>query len=204
MKPVEDVLPTEISDVFSSLGFDDEAGIVIESVEFAEKDIHIIFSIRFEQDTTNQLWRLQVNDVEEERIISEWTPNINIYKEHVLLLDYIDNYSELYFKGTTTNSEALFIDIFKSITQLSEDLSDISKYIFPPERITELSCQGYGLFARGPVTILREYERCLLKHGIKPIFIGEIKPTADKKQLRLITIGNSYCIGRTFQFERKA
>jgi hypothetical protein len=199
---VEDTLPNELNDVLNSPEFDDEAGIVIESVNFAEKDISLIFSIRFDSDTSQQFWQLTVSDVEDERIVNEWVESIHVYKEHILLLEYNDNYAELYFNGTTGQSQELFVDIFQSLMKLSGNLSDISKYVLSLEAVSTLSSQGYGLFARGPKTILKVYAACISKYGIKPVFIGEIESSPENKAMKLLKMGNSYVIGHTFEFER--
>jgi len=198
----ENLLPAELNEVLNSPEFDDDAGLLVDSAKFIEESLIITFSIKYseDQEMTNQLWNIIVGGIEEEHISTNWAQNINIYKEHVLLLAYNDIHTELYFKGTTNRSQELFIDIFKSITKLSSDSPFISKYIFSPEAIDELSQQGYGLFARGPKTILKIYEQCLIKYGIKPSLIGEMKPS--KKSLELLILGDSYFIGENFTFEK--
>ncbi|HEY2581584.1 MAG TPA: hypothetical protein VGI43_07250 [Mucilaginibacter sp.] len=195
-------MPKELNEILDSLEFEEVGGIVIESVKFIENDVNFIFSIRFDSAVPRQNWQVMVKGVVDECVINEWTQNIDVYEEHVLLLDYIDNHSELYFNGATKNSDALFIALFQSVTQLTDKISHISKYLFSLESVNELSSQGYGLFARGPKTILDVYARCIEKQGIKPIFIGLFTPSHEHKQLRLLEIGNSYFIGESFLFER--
>jgi len=198
-----ETLPKELNEILNSAEFDDEAGILIESVTFIGEDLHLIFSIRFDGDISHQLWKVIINDIEDEQITRNWTQSIGIYEEHPLLLEYIDTHTELYFNGASNNWQELFIDIFQSLMSMVDSINDISSYLFSTERINELSLQNYGLFARGPKTILRIYEQCLLKQGIKPIYIGEVEPTSKNKSLKLLKLGDSHFIGQNFQFERK-
>jgi hypothetical protein len=193
------ILPKELHDILHSPEFDDDAGILIESIDFKEPDVYLTFSIRFDIDTPKQNWQIIVSESKEEQIINEWTQDIDVYEAHVLLLEHNDIYTELYFTGTTTNSDALFIDIFKGLIELSDNANEISKYIIPPEYLDKLSTQGHGLFARGPKTILEIYEQCLIKHGIKPTFIGNTEFPIEYKLLKL---GSSFFVGQNFQFSK--
>ena len=204
MKQIEEPLPKDIADLLDSPEFDDEAGLLIESVEFSDADLRLTFSVRFFNDEIpKQLWQVTVTDVKEEYIKRGWTQNLAIYKKHILLLEYHDLNPELYFKGSTKNDERLFIDIYNSIRQLADNFNHISKYILPPERIKTLSNQNYGLFARGPKTILDIYANELIKQGIKPIFIGDGGLFNKDIHLKLLEFGESYFIGSDFIFERK-
>jgi hypothetical protein len=208
MQPIKDDLPYEINTILNSPEFDDEAGIIIESVKFDDKNILLVFSIRFAEGIQQQFWQIIMDGVQEEKIVHEWIefePNsepIEVYNKHFLLLEYTDNYTELYLKGTTQEPEALFIDVFESINVLYSERLEASKYVLPLDEIKRLSVQEHGLFARGPKTILKIYEQCLIKYGIKPIFIGEREPSSENKSLKLLKLGNSYFIGNQFQFER--
>ena len=119
-----DELPYELAEVLNSLEFDDDAGIVIESVKFTDQLTELIFSIRFFDEIPRQLWTVSMDDTIEKHITQEWTQNIHIYLEHVLLLEYIENHSELYFKGIAKDTDELFIDIFQSISNLSGEISE--------------------------------------------------------------------------------
>ncbi|RVU02385.1 hypothetical protein EOD41_00135 [Mucilaginibacter limnophilus] len=197
----EDALPQELTVILDSPEFDDEAGIVIDAVEFKNSDLLLDFSFRYWNDETPpQRWQLTVSDYKEEKIVRDWTQDIALYKQHPLLLEHIDTYTELYFKGTTTQSQELFIDIYQSLLTLTEDNVNLGEYVLTPGRVMELSQQGYGLFARGSKTILMLYRQCLTKYSIHAYFVGERERSEEDGALKLFQIGSSYIIGRTFHF----
>ena len=202
MKLINCPLPNELSKVLDSPEFDDEAGIVIQSVQFIKNDLHVIFLIRFGDDEEQQSWKVTVINLKEEQIIISWAQDIRIFQEHPLLLDHNDSQTNLYFNGTTSESKELFIDIFKSIMQLSKNESHVLKYIFSPESVSERCGWGYGMFANGPKTILDLYAQCIGKYGMNPYFITTAEPLGEHKQLKLLEIGDSYFIGESFLFER--
>jgi hypothetical protein len=140
--------------------------------------------------------------LQEEKIVRDWTQDIALYKQHPLLLEHTDTYTELYFKGTTTQDKELFIDIYQSLLNLKVRIGDLGEYVLTPGRVMELSQQGYGLFARGSKTILALYQQCLTKYGIYAYFVGERERSEEDGALKLFQLGSSYVIGRNFKFER--
>jgi hypothetical protein len=201
---VEDVLPFELNETLNSSEFDDEGGLVIESINHRDDIIAITLSIRFDavKNTPNHLWLITACGVEIMRTLINWTQEIKLYNKHTLLLEFIDIEAELYFNGTTDNPQGLFVDISLELGNLAGNNIDVVNYIIPFTEVRKLSQQQYGLFAKGPKTILEVYASCLTKNGIKPIFIGEYEPTEASKSLKLLRLGESYCIGHTFKFER--
>lgn len=200
---VEDALPQELTATLDSPEFDDEAGIVIDAVRFTESDCLLDFSFRYwDDETLPQRWQLTVGGYKEEKIVRDWTQDIALYKQHPLLLEHTDTYTELYFKGTTTQAQELFIDIYQSLLNLTEGIGNLGEYVLTPGRVMELSQQGYGLFARGSKTILTLYQHCLTKYGIHAYFVGEREQSEEDSKLKLFKLGSSYIIGRNFKFER--
>lgn len=200
---VEDLLPQELTAILDSPEFNDEAGIVIDAVKFTDSDLLIDFSFRYWKDeTSTQRWQLVVADFKEEKIVQDWTQDIALYKQHPLLLEHTDTYTELYFKGTTTQSQELFIDIYQSLLNLKVHIGDLGEYVLTPGRVMELSQQGYGLFARGSKTILTLYQQSLTKYGIHAYFVGEREQPKEDRSLKLFELGSSYIIGSNFKFER--
>jgi hypothetical protein len=200
---IVETLPSELLDVLKSPEFDDEAGILIESVQYSDDDLCLTFTIRFYDNVSQQqLWQVKVEDVKDEKIVRNWTQSIELYKTHPILLEYTDVHTELYFKGLTRQSHELFIDIFESVIQLSSNIEDVLQYIFTPNRVNELSQQGYGLFASGPKTVLKIYEQCLIKYNIHAYFVSEYEQSKENQKLKYFKLGNSYVIGKTFLFKR--
>jgi hypothetical protein len=200
---VKDELPQELTVILDSPEFDDEAGIVIDAVEFNNNDLLLDFSFRYWDDETNpQRWQLTVGGYKEEKIVRDWTQDIALYKQHPLLLEHTGTYTELYFKGTTTQAQDLFIDIYQSLLNLTEDIGNLGEYVLTPVRVMERSQQGYGLFARGSKIILTLYQQSLTKYGMHAYFVGEREQSEEDGALKLFQLGSSYVIGKNFKFER--
>jgi hypothetical protein len=181
--PIIEDLPLELLSVLNSPEFDDEAGMLIKSVEYVENDLIVMFSINFGGHMADQTWQINIQDVKEERIIRNWSEVLVLYSQHPLLLEYTDIQTELYFKGTTVEWRNLFIDIFEMVLELTEDKADVLQYIFSPQMIKEKSQYGHGLFARGPLTILKIYEQCLVEYGLHAYYLGSVNAQKKIKNL---------------------
>ena len=200
---VETALPENLTAMIDSPEFDDEAGIVIDTISFTELNCLLEFSFRYwEDEMPPQRWQLTVSAYKEERIVRDWTQNIALYEEHPLLLKHTDTYNELYFKGTTIQAKELFIDIYQSLLNLTEDIGDLAEYVLTPSRVMELGQQGYGLFARGSKTILTLYQKCLTRYGIHAYFLVGREKSEEDRRLKLFQLGSSYIIGKTFYFQQ--
>ncbi|MBS7565758.1 hypothetical protein KHS38_15220 [Mucilaginibacter sp. Bleaf8] len=202
MTKIEEPLPKELTDIMDITEFENEAGIVIDSVIFNTYELYLNFSFRYYDETPPKKWRLTVGHAKEERIVRDWTSCIALYKQHPRLLEYTDAHTELYFNGTSTQSLNLFADIYKSLQTLTDNLDELKGYVLGPCTTEALCQQGYGLFARGPKTILMLYQQCLIKHGIHSYFVGKREALAEDSTAKLFTLGDSYIIGQDFHFER--
>lgn len=199
---VEEAFPKELTNVLDSPEFDNEAGIMMESAQFTEYGVDFRFSIRFFEDP-QQMWSIRIEGVKEEKLVRDWTQSIALYSKHPLLLGHAETYTELYFKGTTSQPNGLFTELFKRIIELSEEMEEVLPYILTPNRINEVSQQRFGLFARGPKTILKIYEQCLKEYGIHAYYISEYEQSINDRNLKLFKLGDSYIIAQSFLFKRE-
>lgn len=194
------IIPPDLQTILDSLEFEENGGLVISSLNYENNKLKILFKLLYPDiDKPNQIWQLDVLGVEKERFIRNWTTSLEIYSDHFLLYEYIDNYSELYFHGSTSNPEKLLLDLYSShLTHYGKNL-DFGIGINAPNGMLKLCTNDYGLFARGPKRILMKYSECLLINGIKSNFINEIESV--KKELKLLIFGESYFIAKDFKFK---
>src|ERR1035437_4650224 len=160
-------LPKELVDNLDKLEYQEDGGILINSVQLIEKDLQVDFTLSFGgYNIPQQIWSIDIKEIKKEKITIEWTNYTEIYSDHYLLYEFIDNFTELYFNCKADNSERLFIDLYQ-IHKALYNLIDFGTYINAIDGLTKLCNSEYGLFARGPKNILTQYEKCLINHGVK-------------------------------------
>lgn len=202
MKKFDYKLPEALEEVLNSLEYEEVGGIVIKATRFDKDDIYLKIHVFCDSlESPLQKWEVKVVNSKTEKITVNWCNNFQFFCEHVLLAEYQDNYAELYFNDTSDKVNEIFIDIYKSLLVLGNSV-DIAKYAYSPKSLELLCKQSYGLFARGPMTILSIYNKVLSKFGLKTNFMSEIESTAEHKNLKLLIIGESYFIGQDFVFNK--
>ncbi len=194
-----DIFSTDFKTILDSLDYQENGGLVISSLKYINDDLKVMFTLSFgDNETPEQFWQLDIVDIEKERFVRNWATFPEIYSDHFLLYEFIDNYTELYFNGSTSNPEKILIDLYNShISNYNNDL-EFGLGINAPNGMLKLCTNDNGLFARGPKRILNKYAECLNANGIKTNFISEIE--SDKKDLKLLIFGDSYFIAKDFKF----
>ena len=201
MKELLDYLPQELVDNLDKIEYQEDGGLMINTIKLVDEDLIVIFKLSFGgYNLPIQTWQIDIKKIKTEKIIFDWANYPEIYSDHSLLRDYLDNYTELYFNSKTENSEKLFIDLFKTHNLHFGKWIDFGTCINAPDGILELCKSDSGLFARGSKRILEKYEDCLIRHGIKTKFIGEVE--SEDKDFKLLIFGKSYFIAKDFEFRR--
>ena len=201
MKELLNELPKELVENLNKTEYVEDGGLLIRSIRYIGDKLEVEFILSFgDYENPKQNWRLNIIGIKKEKIVINWASYPEIYSEHFLLYDFLDNYTELYFNSKASDSEKLFIDLFTKHNALFGRWIDFESYIHIPKDYSKLCSTQNGLFARGPKTILEEYEKCLISNGIKTRYIGEIE--SEYKTLKLLILGDRYFIGENFEFKR--
>ena len=194
-------LPKELKEILNQIEYVEDGGILINSVELVDDNLEVELILSFgAYDIPNQIWRLNTTEIKKEKIVINWATYPEIYSDHFLLYEFLDSYVELYYNSKAIDSERLFIELYTKHEALFGKWIDFESYIYVPKGYSMLCSAQNGLFARGPKTILKEYEKCLISNGIKTTYIGEIE--SEYKMLKLLILGDSYFIGENFEFKR--
>jgi uncharacterized protein YkuJ len=201
MTKLNDIFPSDFKTILDSLYFEENGGLVISTLQYLNDDLKVLFTLSYSDNKKlEQTWQIDIIGIEKERVVRNWTTFPEIYSDHFLLYEFIDNCTELYFNGTTSNPEKLFIDLYKSHISNYSDYLDFGLGINAPNGMLKLCTNDYGLFARGPKQILIKYAECLKANGIKTNLINVIE--SDKKDLKLLIFGDSYFIAKDFRFSK--
>jgi len=201
MKELLNELPKELVENLNKTEYVEDGGLLIRSIRYIGDKLEVEFILSFgDYENPKQNWRINITGIKKEKIVINWASYPEIYSDHFLLYDFLDNFTELYFNSKASDSEKLFIDLFTKHNALFGRWIDFESYIHIPKGYSMLCSTHNGLFARGPKKILEEYNKCLISNEIKTTYIGEIE--SEYKTLKLLILGDSYFIGENFEFER--
>jgi len=200
MKKLDYKLPGELDVILNSLEYEEDGGIGIRNVKLINNDLILtvhVFSGSI--DLPVQIWNIQIVELEQHQITINWASDFKFYSDHFLLTGYHDDHAELYCNVKSCKVDEMFTDIYRQLIELGKSTTQIAKYVYSPQHLNILCKQGYGLFARGPKSIITIYEKALSKQGIKTNYISFKSETNKSK---LLILGESYFIGQDFIFKR--
>ena len=146
MKELQNILPIELEDAFSSPEFENDGRLEICSVEYLENELFLNFSFYSDEhdERRKQYWQLSVNGYIESKI-GDFGSFMSFYSEHILLAEFQDIETELYFKRKGDYPELLLTSIFgisieeNSLTDEGQLIDNYDKALEIQKEIQELT-----------------------------------------------------------------
>lgn len=146
LKELQNILPIELEEAFSSPEFENDGGLEICSVKYLENELLLNFSFYSEDqdERRKQYWQLGVNGYIESKI-GDFGSFISFYSEHILLAEFQDIETELYFKRKGDYPELLQTNIFgisieeNSLTDEGQLIDNYDKALEIQKEIQELT-----------------------------------------------------------------
>ncbi|WP_079241395.1 hypothetical protein [Chryseobacterium indologenes] len=184
------------------------------SLRAYEKDNEGSFIFTFSLTVTNNglydyhFWKLICEKNKRVKITpDELELHFSYYKEHFLLSEFREGVTELYFRKKSQNPDKLVSELYALHKKTFEDLFAIEKFLHAD--LNAVCHYAGGRFAEGPVSILKHYYALLEKHNMEPYYYqseGEKRRGEERaeffKDYKLVILGNTYCIGENFTFEK--
>lgn len=213
MIELSNILPSALAACFDSLAYEQSSGLTVDSIEWLSDELHFNFSIYLGDFEKNEVqgWQLRITGYRDSKIDTDNLGEyFEFYSEHILLADFIDTQTELYFRKSTIDPKWLFADIYLAHNTLFEGRIPLEKYI-NGGHVFRLCNSNHGLFAIGPKSVLSQYYECLAKAGKEPYFLGDSpakiwdggKWVDEVRDLKVAVLGGTYFIGSDFIFTRR-
>ncbi len=188
-----------------SLEFDEDGVLSVFKYTKLDNSAEIVLLSKCEGQ--DRYWKIPVEYIVESYIEQEWAHYCDTSQEDIRLLQYTEVAYSLYFNNTGSSANNLARKIYDLHINEFDRLLPIEKYIHG--NLFETCSQKYGLFARGPETIISHYKNLLEQEDIDCSLVihGRKKLWSDNKQgekfedLEIFCVGDSYFIGRDFDFE---
>jgi hypothetical protein len=203
-------LNKELDDILLTLEFEEGGGVHITGTDWFSDDLRVEFAINTGIDGKSQLWEIQINGVRTNLIKSDFADRIELFEEHPLLWPYNQLQTSLYFGRPTKKPYELFEGLYRVHLQETKKWFSFDEYINANVPIIDLCKSATGLLASGPIKLLEAYKKELESHEMNPTIVGGHNPEhstnnqwiAEKAQLKVLVIGDSYVVGETFEFSR--
>lgn len=132
---------------------------------------------------------------------NEYDYVLEFLEDHPLLWTHTKRIGTLYFENPAKNPSELFTNIYKVHNTRSAIRIPIGKFLRESyyDIPYELCKQVKGEFAHGPIELLKLYKEELEKQGMNPSITDPfVEDWVDKSELKILIIGYSYFIGKSF------
>ena len=212
MIEIQNILPSDLEEAFSSIAYEEEGSIKVQSINFNDENSIVDFTIKngYSDENETQNWQMQIFGYRTSKIdLENLGDQFYFYSDHFLLWEFIDKETELYFKKSSDNPEKLLVDIYNLHNYAFDNLIPVSKFINSYDVVSIGEAES-GLFAKGPKQLLHYYYNILAKNNKEPYFYGDYEPmiwdgekfNPEEKNLKLALIGETYFIGKDIKFNR--
>lgn len=208
MTTTNPTIPDELSNIVYSLDFEDEGGFNIKAVQSSSNALIINFITYIgtisDTNSINGEWTLQVKDVVEHNIEFGWEGEFEYYDSHPLLLTYNEPKASLFFSSEADDKNKLVSDLYQAHTEICKGFIDIEQFLNHSNLVTQCF-SSYGLFACGPTPLIEKYHAVLDNHKMKCNILQHHKAKSGIEDAYfLLTLGESYFIGKEFNFQKIA
>jgi hypothetical protein len=127
----------------------------ITLVEKAAQDYRVMFQCDDWQESERvRQFSLIFSGVGEAIVFPSLCDQIAVHSEHPLLWNHNDEQAQMYFSSAPERPEELLGTLYEAHNRLMSGWREMSQYVYAnSERLRA----GHGLFAKGPIRLMREY-----------------------------------------------
>jgi hypothetical protein len=174
--------------------------------EKSNPTFEIRLSTQDDGSTIIRHWTIKTEQFRKSRISSDYASSIEIYHDHPILWQFSDIQSQVYFNGTCSDPDKLFVDLYKTHRLLFGDFISFDDTIHRSSDFNKILKYTNGLFATGPRKVISEYANLLGKYNLTYSIIGDRLPTywdnekhvTETGSAKVLFIDSSYIIADEF------
>jgi hypothetical protein len=205
------MLPQELQRTLETGEFEDEGWLRIIGINLSDDGVKLNLLVNSGLDDGEpQNWLIWCRQVRDYEFKFELCYDIELLEKHILLWPYMQNQFDLFFSGHVENSHAFIGELYEKHHEITKGWLSIEKFINDNVRLNKLITGGHGKLARGPQSLIEEYEKLLIKNGLKASTTGPYPPQywdgqhwlEQSELLYALVIGNSFVVAETFEFSK--
>ena len=205
------MLPKDITDILDNYDPED-LNIQITKVDYEANeptfDIELSATGYNDEENITSHWTIQTIRYRKCDISLYFGTTLQINTTHPILWQFSDVQSSLYFSGTCSDADKLFMDLFNLHHSVTENLIPFEKTLHRIYQFRESMKVTSGLLADGPKKLLTHYASLLEKYNLQFTIIGDRTPTfwngekhiQESGTAKILFIDNSYVIADEFKF----
>ena len=125
---------------------------------------------------------------------------VAVYTDHPLLMDYVEEWRDVYLASAIQDTEALIARLSQVVAELTENWRSVDRYLNSEFNTQALFQSGNGLLLKGPRTIADGVASLLTTHGVT---ISVLKGRPARGSPRVLTLGSNFVVAESFKVKAR-
>jgi len=193
--------------IIESVDFEDFGSLRLVKIECAEENLDLVLEVSDDENSgLHPNWKITCSSVRENNLSLGYCYDLDVYKDHVLLWEYVKPKTSTSFYGSVKDSLSVVGALYERHVELAGDWIPFQKFINSGIPLSELIAGSFGMLADGPAPLILAYEEVLQRYGISTSHIEPKPPMSwrdgkwvlDDTNLSVLILGNSYVIATDF------
>ncbi|WML52249.1 hypothetical protein RCG17_23140 [Neobacillus sp. PS3-12] len=181
--------------------FSSDVLLSLDGIQINDDELSLTIQATYEDDDEKlQVWKVTCTDFRDHKLNVNYFEEFEVLDNHVFLWEYNNNSADLFFKGHCNDINKVMGELFLTHSNIVNGQLPLEKYIninYHTKDLRHLLKQGEGLLTKGPINLIKAYEKVLLGNGYKTSIIEF--PTKESSQYKIFIFGDSYVVAKDFQ-----
>lgn len=123
-----------------------------------------------------------------------------VYDDHPLLMDYVEEWRNVYVASAVQNTEPLISRLSQTVAGLTENWRSVHRYLNSGFDTRALLQSGNGLLLAGPRTIADGVSPLLAEYGV---VTSILKGRPARGSPRVLIMGSSFVVAESFEVKAR-
>lgn len=143
-------------------------------------------------------YRIHFQGKQEFLFLAENFQGLAVHTDHPLLMDYLEEWRDLYITSAISNVESLILKLSQAVLEITNDWRSLSRYLNSEFDTTALVQAGNGLLLAAPRTIVDGVLPILVAHGVTTSIL---KGKVLRGSPRVLILGPNFVVAQSFKAE---
>lgn len=198
---VKEFMISNISKALREGEFSSDVYLSLDGIQINDGELILTIQVTYEDDDEIlQVWKVTCTDFRDHKLNVNYFEEFEVLDKHVFLWEYNNNSADLFFKGHCNDINRVIGELFITHSNIVNGQLPLDKYLninYHTVDLKHLLKQEEGLFGKGPINLIKLYEKVLSSNGYKTSIIEF--PTKDSTVYKIFIFGDSYVVAKDFQ-----
>ncbi|WHY02582.1 hypothetical protein [Neobacillus sp. DY30] len=197
---VKEYMLSNISKALNEGQFSSDIYLSLDGLQVDDDKLLLTIIVTDDNDEKLQEWEVTCTGLRNHKLDVNFFEEFEVLDEHIFLWEFNYNTADLFFKGNINDINGVIGELFIIHSNLAKGQIPLEKYLninYYNVDIRHLLSQGEGLFSKGPVNLIKVYEKVLSENGYKTSIIEY--PTKGSTVYKIFVFGDSYVVAKDFQ-----